>query len=451
MIAQSESADAGSRRLQDIVQRLGFSKAALNRDILQAHNDKYTVEIPMGTITDQKQSGRCWLFAGLNMIRSTMVADKTVPKEFEFSENYLHFFSVLERANRSFEEVSKKLYRRSSAKEFSSAKRQKAVVPALSDGGNYDWFAFLVAKYGLAPKSAMGETVSSEATAVLFSELNDSMAASTSELLANAKQYKVGREPNRAPEIQKRGMTRVWKILATHLGTPPASFDYRKDEKPKTEGRLQLTAATVKTYTPREFARDFVKFDPKDYVVLSSYPGKKENVAYEVKNSAIGKSAPGEPEFNFRFLNVSSDRLEELTAGAIRGGQPVMVSIGAKTDIDSETGIMHPRLYDRAAIYQFSPDEAAPELTRKQAAYFSRIGPNHAVVLTGYDQPDPSKPIVKFKMENSWGAKPGSKGIFHLYREWFHQNLFRIVVHKRFLNEKESDLWKGKGVILRDF
>ena len=451
MIAKSESADARSRRMQDIVQRLGFSKAALNRDILQDHNDKYTVEIPMGSITDQKQSGRCWIFAGLNMIRSTMIADKTVTRDFEFSENYLHFFNMLEKSNRQLEEISGKVYRPSFPKNLSSEERRAAVVPELGDGANgYEDFAFLVSKYGLVPKSAMGETVSSGATAVLQSELKDSLAATISELLADAKQSKAGREPNRAQEIRSRGMARVWKILATHLGTPPSRFDYRENGRTETAGRLQITPAHVKTYTPREFARDFAKFDPRDYVTVSSFPGKKQKTVYGLKNSAIGKSAPGEPGFDIRLLNVNSDRLEALAAEAIKGGQPVWFGADVGNSKDNETGIMHPGLYDRAAVYQFDADEAAPALTRKQASYFARIGPNHAMVLTGFDQPDPQKPIVKFKVENSWGGSVGSNGVFHLYREWFHQNVFEIVVHKRFLNGEETGLWNGKAKKTKD-
>jgi bleomycin hydrolase len=449
MIAKSASADPQSRRLHDIVERVGFSKAALNREILQAHNTNYTIEIPMGSITNQLQSGRCWLFAGLNMIAATMVADNKVPKDFEFSENYLHFFNMLEKSNRHLEDVSRSVYRRSSRKDFSAAERRAAVTPQLGDGGWYEYFAFLVSKYGLAPKSAMGETISSEATAVMLSELKDSLAATSSEMLANAKQYKAGRQKNRAQEIRNRGMSRIWKILTTHLGTPPAQFDYRAAGKTETAGRLQVTPVNVKTYTPREFAREFVKFDARDYISVSSYPGKNENTVYEAKNSAIGRSPAGEPDFNIRFLNVSSDRLEQLAADSIRGGEPVWFAADIGNSSDNETGILHPRLYDRAPIYQFTPEEAAPVLTRKQAAYFGRINATHAMVLTGLDQPDPSKPVVKYKDENSWGDKVGTKGIYHLYPEWFHQNVFEIVVHRRFLNDEETQLWHGKATNLK--
>ncbi|MBI4060759.1 MAG: hypothetical protein HY403_04950 [Elusimicrobia bacterium] len=451
MIARGRSADAQSRRLQDIVQRVGFRNAAINRRVLENHADAYTVEIPMGPITDQQQSGRCWIFAGLNMIRSTLLADKTAPKDFEFSENYLHFFNMLEKSNRHLEEVARKVYRRSSPKDFPADRRRMAVTPNLGDGGWYEYFAFLVSKYGLIPKSAMGETISSGATEAMLAELQDSLAATGAEMLANAKQYKAGREASLARDIQERGMTRVWKILVTHLGAPPSRFEHRRAGRTRTSGRVQSTQARLKTYTPREFARDFVKFNPNDYLSVSSYPGKKTDKVYEVRNSAIGKSSPGQPGFDLRFLNVRSERLAALAARAIRGGQPVWFAADAGRDIDHKTGIMHPDVFDRAPLYEFTPDEATPSLTRKQAAYFGRIGVNHAMVLTGLDQPDPRKPVVKFKVENSWGEQAGNKGVYHLYREWFDQNVFEIVVHKRFLSAAERKLWRGTSTEIEDW
>lgn len=450
MIERGEGSTPPQQRLQTVVQRLGFLESALNLEILRDHNEKYTVEIPRGVITDQKQSGRCWIFAGLNMIRATLVADKKVPPEFEFSENHLHFFNMLEKSNSHLEFVARRVYRRSSGEALSAAERRKDLLPDLGDGGWYEWFTFLAGKYGLAPKNAMAETISSEATDVMLSELQDSLAAASAEMMANAKQYKAKRAPNRAREIQRRGMARIWKILSVHLGAPPSRFEFRDNGRMESAGRLQVTAARMRTYTPREFAADFVKFDPKDYVQVSSFPSRKQNAAYEVANSAIGRSAPGERDFNMRFLNVGPERLEALAAAAIRGGEPVWFASDMGRDVDKKTGIMHPRLFDRASIYQFSPEEDVSAMTRKQTAYFDRLQVSHAMVLTGFDQPVAKGPIVKFKVENSWGEKHGSKGVFHLYGEWFRRNVLEIVVHKRFLNRTELKLWRGRAHQLRD-
>jgi bleomycin hydrolase len=442
MIEDEGALAPDERRLRDAVQRLGFQEVALNKDILKRHTDSYTLELSQGPITDQKSSGRCWIFAGLNMVRSMMLASISddaarakAAKDLELSENYLHFFNMLEKSQGHLDLAAEKLYRQD--KTLTAKKRRDVATPGLGDGGWFEYFTHLASKYGIVPKSAMGETISSEATAVLLAELEESLSASTAELMANAKAVKAGEAQDLSEQIKGRGMKRAWKILATHLGAPPAKIEIREAGKAETKDGVKVTPAIVKTMTPQEYARDVAKFDPTDYVPVGNYPSKKRGRLYEIKKS-------GMTGVSLKFLNVAPERMEELTAAALRGGQPVYFGAAIRQDVDRKTGIMHPQIFDRAPIYGYKEGEA-PELTRKQAAYFGNIAPTHAMVLTGLDQPDPAGPIVKFKVENSWGEKTGSKGIYHLYREWFLDNVFEVVVHKRFLNEAEQGLWSGKA------
>lgn len=451
MIGVSQNAAPGAVRLGDVVQRNGFRDVALNREIIQRHSDQYTHEIPSGDVTNQEQSGRCWIFAGLNMIRSMLISSGKVSDEFQFSENYLHFFNMLEKANRHIETATDKLYRRRSPREdFGAVERRMTATPSLGDGGWSEYFMFLVSKYGLVPKSAMSETFSSASTATLLKELDDSLAATSAELMANAQKFKAKKAPDLSQEIKSRGMGRVWKILAAHLGTPPKSFDYRETKKERKKGKVVVTPTRVKNYTPKSFAKGFVRFKPEDYVSVSAYPGKKEGTVYEMKDSGIGAARPGEPRYDIRFLNVSSARLEELTVTALKGGQPAWFAADVHRDVDYETGIMHPGLFQRDAVYQLRPSEQSPALSRKERAYFSRITPNHAMLLTGFDRPKRGGPVVKFKVENSWGDEIGQEGIFHMYREWFADNVFEVVVHKKFLSPAEQKLLQGKPVQVRN-
>jgi bleomycin hydrolase len=376
----------------------------------------------MGPSEDQALSPNCWLYAGLNMIRSTLMAEGKVPKNFRFSTGHLFFFSVLERSNRRLEEISRKLYGREA---YSSEERRALVTATLDEGGTFDEFSFLVAKYGLVPYGAMPETVSSQDSEDMMAHINDSLAATTAELMTNAKSYKAGLTSDRSLEIRLRGRRRVWEILATHLGDPK-SFKYRRDGK-------------TRTYTPRQFARDFVRFDPRDYAVIGSYPGKTPDTVYEDRSDPIGKSPRGDPGFPYRVLNVAPGRLEALAAKAIEGGQPVLFAADMHRDVDIETGIMHPSLYDRVGL--------APALTRKQASYFGRVVAGHAMVMTGLDRPKPRGPVVKYRVENSHGKEFGGKGYGHMYAEWF-PNVFEIVVNKRFLSPQERKLWRGRAAKL---
>jgi bleomycin hydrolase len=367
------------------------------------------------------------------MIRSGLIAEGRVGKRFEFSTNYLYFFNMLENANRHLEAASLKLY---GSRVLGSDERRADLKADLIEGGYFNDFLFLVSKYGLVPKGAMPETVSSKNPTVLAIKIQDSVAATTAELMNNAKAYKTGMARDRSLEIRLRGRRRVWRILETHLGKPPAEFAFRRAGK------------KTRSYTPRRFADEFVRFDPADYVVLSSYPGKQENALYEGKGQVVGKSAPGEADFERRVLNVGMDRLEALAAKAIEGGQPVLVSGNVGIETDDKTGIMHPGLYDRDSVYRQPPEDAAPPLTRGQLFYFGRFNGGHSVVLVGLDRSDPRKPVVKYLVMNSWGRDAGTKGFYHMYPEWFRRNVFEIVVHKRFLSARERALWRGRALKL---
>ncbi|MDE2039945.1 MAG: hypothetical protein KGO96_09495 [Elusimicrobia bacterium] len=438
MLAQAPPGPA-QRRLADDVQRLGFKPVATNRAILQAHNERYTLELPQGTITDQKQSGRCWIFAGLNMIRSMMLEGPNTPRDLELSENYLHFFNMLEKAKDHLDEAAELAYGAGRKRRG----RRRALAPEIDDGGFYEYFAFLVSKYGLVPKSAMGETISSQATATLIGELETSLAQTTTELLADARRG--ARASGRRALIMERGMRRVWRILATHLGAPPRRFSYRQDraDKKLVKG-VKRTRSKLTSMTPRRFASKIARFDPADYVVVASYPGKRLDTVYEIPDSAIGAARRGRPSFDLRFLNVSPQTMRRQAAEAIRGGQAVWFAADIGQDVDHASGIMHPELFDRDGVYNFPAGERSKPLSRRQRAYYHLIGPSHAMLLTGLDEPEAGK-LVKFKVENSWGDKYGSRGVYHLYPPWFDQYVFEIVVHRRFLSRAQQRLWDGKA------
>jgi len=440
------SADTNqAARLQDVVQRTGFTQVALNRQVIESHNAKYTHELAMGPMTNQQSSGRCWIFAGLNMVRESLIASGKVPADFQFSENYMHFFNMLEKSNSYLERVIEKARKQGTKAKLSRDEFRQAVSPGMGDGGFFEWFEFLVAKYGLVPKAAMGETISSNATATLISELNNQLASAAGEMLDAARRAK----PAEMLEIKQRAMARTWKILATHLSAPPARFEYRSSGKTVAKKGSQVTPAKIKEFTPRQFAEKFAQFDPRDYVVVASYPRRKAGV-YEVRKSGIGATEPGSPKFNLRFMNLGADRLEELTLASIKGGQTMWFGADALKDIDYKTGIMHPKIYDRDAVYNFSLGEKGKKLTRKEAVYFGVNQLNHAMVITGFDQPDKNGPAVKFKVENSWGDALGSGGIFHMYRDWFKENVYQIIVHKKFLDQTERKAWNGKAKQIRD-
>ncbi|MEW6057308.1 MAG: C1 family peptidase [Bdellovibrionota bacterium] len=463
MAEEGKAHDPQVKRLRDNVQRNGFENTALNADILKSHSDNYTLELFQGPITDQQRSGRCWIFAGLNMIRSQMIAEGKVPENFEFSENYLHFFNMLEKSNRYLEEIIEQTSVNSVAKKLKIPGETRGeglssiFEPQISDGGWYEYFMFLVSKYGLMPKEAMPETRSALNTDALLTELKKYLASTAAEMLVAINEFE-SKAPKRMGKkkkeekltellrpIKERGMQGVWKVLATHLGDPPTRFDYRMTGKSERRGLIRVNPTQVVTTTPKIFARKFIQFNPDDYVPVTTYSQLDPGIVYEIPESAIGPSTSKNHPYNLRFLNVDISRLEHLAVNAIEGGQAVWFAADIGIDVFNTAGIMHPKLFERDSIYNLSETERMASLPRPLRTYFGLASPNHAMLLTGLDRPDPKGPVVKFKNENSWGKQVGSQGIYHLYREWFQEYVFQIIVHKRFLTERERKAWGSEA------
>ena len=452
---QEENAKAAPevQRLRDAVENLGFDKVALNRKIVAEHNDHYTVKVPDGLITDQAQSGRCWIFAGLNAIRSHLLVEKKLPKDFEFSENYIYFFSMLEKSNSYMEKTLRLTLAQMAGADIPEQTFRGLITPMdkIGDGGWFNWFQFLVSKYGLIPKRMMANTASSQNSARLGSELQSSLSLYASELMNLMRQKPSVDAAKKAAEIKERARTRIWKILSTHLGTPPKEFEFRQDAKVEKPEEVSKIPATITRYTPLEFSKDFVQFNPADYVTATNYSRKENGKVYEVENSAIGFSEPGEPAFNHRFIQTGAERMAELVAASINAGHPVWFGSQMGRDTDNATGIMHPDIYDRKNVYGFSDAEKKETISRDAATYLGLRELNHAMAFTGYDRPDEKAPLVKFRVENSWGDTVGTKGIYHMYLDWFKENVYQVIVHKKFLSNFEKKAWDGKAKKLKDW
>ena len=419
-IKLSRQEDAKVLALQKRVQKEGFKKAALNPEVMARHNTDYTTELPVGRVTNQWHSGRCWIFAALNMVRDMLVAKGKVSKSFEFSANYLYFFSQLERANTHLENVIDALNEKGAARK--PLKAMGELSPDIGDGGGMEHVQFLISKYGMVPKRAMPETKSSKSTILLDSDLDYGLGKIMRELQADARAG--GR---RMAQIKQRGMEQIWKILSAHLGIPPTRFNHG--------GR---------SYTPKQFTSQFVKFNPRDYVVVASIPHRKFGAVYEEADSVLGSDAKEKRPYNWRYLNVDIDQLEGLAVKAIQAGQPVYFRAPVGHDVDAKTGIMHPQIYDRSSVYDFGAD-AQLRLSRAKEFALNLERGGHLMVFTGFDRPDPDKPVIKFKVENSWGKTVGTKGVFHMYREWFRQYVTYIAIPRRLLDKAGRKAWDGKA------
>jgi bleomycin hydrolase len=405
----TERARAGLARDGVDVQRLrrwGFESAARDAGVLARHNRRYSLDLPFGGVEDQMQSGRCWLFAPVVLARSAALRSGRITAKESFSETYLYFFNLLEKASATLDDVRALAERKESLDGDTLRRGLSQEVMGLADGGEWEWALDLIEKYGLVPSHLMPETASSKATRALGVDLHERFARAARAIRTNPDNYGV---------IRDQALRDVVRILVAHLGSPPPHVKLR--------GRTLL---------PTEYAERIVGFRATEWRVAISNPLLPFHRVYEQRASAITTDTK---HFNLRRLNVSQRRLRGLVRASLEKGYAVGFSADVdRNDIDHVRGIMHPAIFNRARVYGA---RLIRDLPRREDIYLGIASSKHAMAIAGLDSTRPGRSPVKYRVVNSWGPDLGDRGMYHMYAEWFEENVFKLAVHESVLDARE--------------
>lgn len=398
--------------------------AALNPDVLLQHNTFFTHEIKTGRVTNQDYSGRCWLFAALNMLRPHIV--KVIhDEEFEFSQNYLFFFDKLEKANTFFETIITRadLDIRDPKFQFVLALPWDGPI---QDGGYWEYAVTLIAKYGAVPYHVMPDSESARKPDAMNVQLTHKLMISA---YAMKRDYETNKDRDRMRAMKKEALKDIYKILVLHLGKPPVNFEfiYKNSEKDKVE---------IEKHTPRSFAKKYVTTVMDDFIPFSYYPSRPFNTLYEGENSNyLIEGAP------IRFLNIDMKDIKDMVLRSVIAGQPVDFSANVNYQIDSTRGIMHHELYRYDRVYGI--DMSASNVEK---GLMGMIDANHDMVIMGVDYRN--EQIIKWKVENSWGAEYGENGMFFMYDGWFERYADGFIIHKKFVKPELLKIWSQQTPIV---
>lgn len=420
--ASFDKNDANNKALLNAISGSDIKKLAENREMAGKVDHEFKYKVDVTGITDQKSSGRCWMFTSLNSLRPQVIQKENL-KGFEFSENYLYFWDQMEKANLFLEGVIKH-----SKLPMDDRNNDWLFSNPIGDGGVWNSFANLVDKYGLVPKSVMPETYHSSKTATMRKILKAKLREQGLELRdMMARKDKI--ENVRAKKLVM--MQDIYRILTLCLGEPPAEFDYRFTDKKGNIGEW-------KHYTPLSFYKEyFPEYDVNNYVMLMNDPTREYYKLYEIeydRNVMEGR--------NWTYINLPNDEFRQFAMASIKGGEAIYASCDVGKQLNKTEGVLDPDNYDYESLFgvEFGMDKRERILTKQS-------GSAHAMLLMAVDVDKNENPVM-WQFENSWGASYGHKGYLTFTDNWYKEYMFRIVVNKKYLDEKTLKVLKQKSIKL---
>ena len=403
--------------VQNALTNTALSDVALDRAIVTRTDTSMSHRLDDWKVTNQEKSGRCWLFAGLNLLR-VGAARRMGLKDFEFSQNHLLFWDKLERCNYFMDSVVRLRDRPSDDRTLGFV-----LDEVMGDGGQWNMFVALVHKHGLVPKSTMPETRSSSETAPMNGVLRSLLRQAARDLRAA--------KPEDADGVRAQVMSAAYRILAMHLGTPPETVEWQWTDTDKQFHRDGVL-------TPQEFRDRYVEQDLADYVCLVDDPRESSPRGATFTVDELGNVVGGVP---VRYLNVEPDLLKSIAAASIRDGEPVWFGCDVGKMMAGDRGIWDARLYDYDGVYDtsFGLDKAG-------RLEFHDTLMTHAMLLTGVDL-DGDTPR-KWRVENSWGDSKADQGFYTMNDSWFAPYVFEIAAHKSRLPQELQDALEKEPIVL---
>ncbi len=412
---------ASDKAISNALKATDIDILATNAENKNNFDDNFSHRVKSKGITNQKSSGRCWLFTGLNTLRSQMMEENDLPK-LELSQNYNFFYDQLEKSNLFLQEIIN-----TADLPMEDVKVNFLFKNPVSDGGQFTGLSDNLLKYGVVPKSVMVETYSSSATSKLGKHLKSKLREDGLKL---RRMKAEGASASALAQAKEQMLTEVYRMLALTLGVPPTEFTWTRKDK---DGKIVST----KTYTPQSFYKEFAGNDLKnDYVMVMNDPTREYYKLYEIdldRHVYDGK--------NWTYVNLPVDDIKEMAIASIKDGKMMYFSCDVGKFIDRENGTLDLNNYDYNSLFgmEFNMDKADRIRT-----YDS--GSTHAMTLVAVDLDEAGKP-KKWLVENSWGSG-ANDGHLIMTDKWFDEYMFRLVVNKKYVPAKVMEILKQKPILL---
>ena len=406
------------RAVRNALAGQSIATLAVNADNLAMIDTHFSDKVKTRGITDQKSSGRCWLFSGLNVLRARMI-DKFDLGDFTFSQNYIFFYDQLEKANLFLQGVidTRDL-------PFEDRKVDWLFANPIGDGGQFTGVSNLIMKYGLVPADVMPETLSANSTSAMSTQVKNLLRQDGLKLRA------AGRKDDL--QAMKTDMLKdVYHILALCLGVPPTEFEWtRYDSK----GEF----VSSKVYTPKSFYEEFIGADlENNYIMVMNDPTREYGKVYEIDYDRHVYDGQ-----NWVYVNLPIERIKEMAIASIKDNTAMYFSCDVNKFLNRSKGVADLNNFDYDSLMgvEYTMDKRERIMTHAS-------GSTHAMTLMAVDLDASGKP-KKWMVENSWGAASGYKGHIIMTDEWFNEYMFRLVLEKKYVPADVLKMLEQKPVLL---
>lgn len=413
-IAKGYQGSAADRAIRNALNTAPVTVLAANADNAAMIDTEFSDRVKTVGITDQKSSGRCWLFTGLNVLRAAAI-EKYSLGDFQFSQSYCFFWDQLEKANLFFQAVID-----TRDKPFEDREVDWLFSNPIGDGGTFTGVANLVTKYGLVPSDVMPESYTANNTSAMTSQLKTLLRKDGLKLRETPSGVKKKDLPAYL-EAQKVEMLKdVYHILALSFGVPPTSFEWKG-----------------KSYTPTEFYSELLGYDLEHgYVMLMNDPCREYGKVYEIQYDR--HTYDGQ---NWLYVNLPTERIKEMAIASIKAGKAMYFSCDVAKYLNRSKGVADLRNFDYESLLGVDLS-----MDKRQRVMTHASGSSHAMTLIAVDLKDGVP--QKWMVENSWGAASGYKGNIIMTDEWFDEYMFRLVVERQFVPEDVLKMLDQKPVQL---
>ena len=420
-ISKGWSGSSTDKALRNAIGQTSINTLSINAENAAMINTDFSDRVKTRGITDQKSSGRCWLFTGLNVLRAAAI-EKWDLGDFQFSQCYCFFWDQLEKSNLFLQAIID-----TRDKPIDDREVDWLFSHPIGDGGTFTGVADIVTKYGVVPSTVMPETAVANSTSQVRTHISNLLRQDGLRLRELAAAAPSGKKAKKAPNVEvqlqqekTKMLTEIYHVLALCYGVPPTEFEWKG-----------------KTVTPVQFYQELLGYDlVNNYVMLMNDPSREYGKVYEIQYDRHLYDG-----HNWLYVNLPVDKIKEMAVASIKANTAMYFSCDVGKFLDRQRGVADLANFDYGSLLgvQFTMD-------KKQRVQTHASGSSHAMTLMAVDLKD-GKP-VKWMVENSWGASSGYKGHIIMTDEWFNEYMFRLVVEKRFVPADVMEMLGQKPIVL---